>query len=437
MSRILLVAALAILYLYGLSNTGLVGPDEPRYASIGREMARSGDWITPRLWGDKWFEKPALLYWLSGLGFKAGLGLEVAPRLPSALAAVGFLVFFWRFLAKRLRDEQAARNASYILATSAAWVVSGFAGATDMLMSAAFGVAMLSVVFEGSLVVAGIFLGVAMLAKGLVPVVLFLPVALWLLLQKRYRDLAQLSLLALLVSAPWYIACARVNGREFFDEFFLKHHLSRFTSGGLQHVQPWWFYLPVLAAALVPWTLLLVPAAGQRALWKEPRVRFLGLWLVFALAFFSASVNKLPGYILPLVPALAVIFGVASRVAPRWVFAVSALPLVFVPPLAGVLPELLENGWNKTSIPAPPVWAFLAVGAVVFACWKWKEPMLVLALAVMGAVLYLKVSALPVVDAVVSARTRAKNPPVCVAYSQRDLQYGLNYYLGRRVRICE
>src|SRR6266568_2899879 len=92
-----LVAALLIyfLYFFHLTAAGMLGPDEPRYAAIGREMARSGDWITPRLWGEPWFEKPALLYWMTGIAFRLGLGEDLAPRLPVTLTAILFLGFFW------------------------------------------------------------------------------------------------------------------------------------------------------------------------------------------------------------------------------------------------------------------------------------------------------------------------------------------------------
>ena len=95
-----------LLYFYHLSAVGMIPPDEPRYASIGREMARSGDWITPRLWGEVWFEKPALLYWMIGGAFRMGLGPDLAPRLPIALTAVAFLAFFWWFV----RREFGSRN---------------------------------------------------------------------------------------------------------------------------------------------------------------------------------------------------------------------------------------------------------------------------------------------------------------------------------------
>src|SRR5450432_1915075 len=92
--------ALYILYFYNLTAMGMIGPDEPRYASIGREMARSGDWITPRLWGRPWFEKPPLLYWLTALAFRLGFGEDLAPRVPVALCAALFLMFFQWILSR-------------------------------------------------------------------------------------------------------------------------------------------------------------------------------------------------------------------------------------------------------------------------------------------------------------------------------------------------
>src|SRR5579862_10002586 len=103
----LAIPCLCVLYFWRLDGMGLVGPDEPRYAAIGREMARSGDWVTPRLWGEPWFEKPALLYWMTSLGFGAGLGDELAPRIPVALWSIAFLVFFFWILRREFGDEAA------------------------------------------------------------------------------------------------------------------------------------------------------------------------------------------------------------------------------------------------------------------------------------------------------------------------------------------
>src|ERR1700722_12629975 len=117
----LAIPLLSILFFSGFSTTGMLLPDEPRYASIGREMARSGDWITPRLWGQPWFEKPPLLYWMSGIGFRLGLGPELAPRLGVALMATAFLVFYWWILNREFGCRP-AWFATLILGTCGGWL---------------------------------------------------------------------------------------------------------------------------------------------------------------------------------------------------------------------------------------------------------------------------------------------------------------------------
>src|SRR5713226_3010072 len=97
--------ALFLLYFFGLTRVGMLGPDEPRYAAIGQAMAQSGDWVTPRLWDEPWFEKPALLYWMTAIGFKAGLSEDLAPRLPVAILSVGFLTFFFFALRREFGER--------------------------------------------------------------------------------------------------------------------------------------------------------------------------------------------------------------------------------------------------------------------------------------------------------------------------------------------
>src|SRR5438034_2300035 len=119
MPRVLLTLPVVfLLYFFNLTSVGLLGPDEPRYASIAREMARSGDWITPRLWGDPWFEKPALLYWMTGAAFKLGLSEDAAPRVPVAILSVAFLALFFVLL-RRQFGERPAMFATAMLVTSA------------------------------------------------------------------------------------------------------------------------------------------------------------------------------------------------------------------------------------------------------------------------------------------------------------------------------
>ena len=125
----------SIVYLYGAGATGLFGPDEPRYAFIGRAMAETGDWVTPRLWGTPWFEKPALLYWMQAAAFRLGVSQDLAPRVPVALLALAFLVFYWWVL-RREFGCRAARMATLILGTSGMWVGYSQVGVTDVPLTA-------------------------------------------------------------------------------------------------------------------------------------------------------------------------------------------------------------------------------------------------------------------------------------------------------------
>ncbi len=450
------VPALYFLLFFGLSGVGLLGPDEPRYASIGREMALSGDWVTPRLWGEPWFEKPALLYWMTGLGFKAGLGDELAPRLPVALMSCAFLIFFW-WRVRREFGEREAWIAAVILGTSAGWLAFSHLAVTDLPMSAAFGVVVLLALpwvhlqlgapsnsgeagsrWERPLAVAGIFLGVAVLAKGLVPLVLILPL-LW-IGRRQLPDLWRPAVLFLVVAAPWYVACTLTNGPGFLYDFFWKHHFGRFLTPGLRHVQPFWFYVPVLLAGLLPWTFAL-PLACRRRFLADARLRFLILVVTFGLVFFSLSTNKLPGYILPLLPPLAVLLGVAlARAAKAGAALVAAaLSLGVIPFAAAVLPGALMVGLSRAEW-QPPAWYVVAPVILVAALvWWWErtgrreQAVTLVALACMAGIIFLEVSAFPVLDRTVSVRglwrrISSFSSQVCVERVHRQVRYGLNYY---------
>jgi 4-amino-4-deoxy-L-arabinose transferase-like glycosyltransferase len=197
-----LIFPLLIVYLFGLGSVGFIAPDEPRYASIGREMAASHDFITPRLDGQPWFEKPPLLYWMVALGRIVRLPDEWAARLPVALASVIFLVFFYAALAREF-SSRVAFTATAILSTSAGWIAYSSVAVNDLPMTAAFGAAMLIALFhtrrEGGYL-AGALLGLAILAKAFVPLVLFVPVFL-IARRTRWTMLAG----CILVAAPWHV----------------------------------------------------------------------------------------------------------------------------------------------------------------------------------------------------------------------------------------
>jgi len=422
----------------------MLGPDEPRYASIGREMASSGDWITPRLWGAPWFEKPALLYWMTGAAFRLGFSEDLAPRVPVALVSVAFLIFF-QWIMSREFGAKAAWAAALMLGTTVAWLASSFTGTTDLPMAAAFSAAVLlslDWIETGNrrrLPLAAALLGVAVLAKGLVPLVLALPLV-W-CGRRRSIDLLRPSVSGafLIVALPWYLLCYLRNGAAFPRTFFWQQHFERFTTVSLAHGQPFWFYAPVLAAALMPWTPALLLLA-HRALYRDVRRRFLLLWLLFVLVFFSFSKNKLPGYLLPLAPAAAALMGIALAEARRahWALPAAALCLVAIPIALPVLPMVLAAGLSRAPLPAFH-WTWLlplALALVVYLLERQgrrASALAVMAVAVAAGVTVLKLIDLPAIDRAYSARPlwreiASQRDHVCIQNLHRTWRYGLNYY---------
>ena len=460
-----------LLYFYRLTAIGLVGPDEPRYASIGRQMAISGDWITPRLWGHPWFEKPALLYWLTGLGNRLGLGPELAPRLPVALISVGFLIFFW-WIARREFGCRTAWFATLILGTSAEWFGYSQVSVPDLPMTAAFSAAMLLALpwitrRDGRfLPAASALFGFAVLAKGLTPLALgapVLPLAWWIGRQREARekapvrpawreitgDLLRLRVIApfLIVALPWYVLCYVRNGMPFLEDFFWKQHFLRVTTTVLKHQQPWWFYLPVFAGALAPWTPLLV-LVFRRAPLRDSKRLVLLAWVVWGLFFFSLAINKLPGYILPLLPTAALLAAAAleeTRRAGPWLVA-CALLLALFPVVGPMLPAAVAFG--SSHAPHPQFhWAWLSPLAAAAAVWALEArgrrlaAVAMIAAGVTAGIVYVKVAIAPEADRIASARSlwrqiEGRSGDVCVERLERDPQYGLNYYAGAPLPAC-
>ena len=213
----------------------------------------------------------------------------------------------------------------------------------------------------------------------------------------------------------------------------------RFISGSLAHGQPFWFYVPVLLAALAPWTPALVLLA-RRPLYCDARRRFLLLWLLFALVFFSLSKNKLPGYLLPLAPPAAVLMGiaVAESQRARWVLPAVAVCLVAIPVAMPILPQALASGISRAPMPAFH-WTWLLPIALAAGIY-WLErhgrraaALAAMAIAVTAGVVALKLIDLPAVDRAYSARPlwreiASRRDSVCVAALHRSWLYGLNYY---------
>jgi 4-amino-4-deoxy-L-arabinose transferase-like glycosyltransferase len=319
-------------------------------------MMETGDWVTPRLYGKPWFEKPVLYYWGAALSFKLFGVNEAAARFPSAASALlATLALAW--LAGRLYGAETARWLLLLLPTTVGMIGFSHAAATDMPFSAMLTLAMVSAAFVLglvrdeytpilprtpwlALVLFGFFLGLAALAKGPAAIALssgaLLP---WAILSKRWRDafrcLHPVAITSFCLTAvPWYLLCARRNP-DFFRVFIIEHNFKRYLTPEFQHIQPFWFYLPVTLLAVFPWTILLVPASQQafRVIrGRHPELDatlFLLCWVAFPLVFFSVSKSKLPGYILPAIPPLVLLLAASlgSRLRPaekpaRWLVAV-------------------------------------------------------------------------------------------------------------------
>ncbi|MBK5295178.1 MAG: glycosyltransferase family 39 protein [Acidobacteriia bacterium] len=457
--RIFLVLLLAgvtwLLYFYGLDRVGLLSADEPRYASIGREMARSSDWVTPRLWGEPWFEKPVLLYWLIGAGFRLGLPDELAARVPVALFSVCFLVFYWWWLSRQF-DTRIASYSTLILSTSAGWLSFSQTGVTDLPLSASFAAAMLLAMpwatggSAARLPLAGALMGVAVLAKGLVPLILAGPLLWFGLWHRRPRHLVLPFLIAATVSLPWYLLCYKLHGSTFFNDLIIKQHFSRFFTNELQHGQPFWFYLPVLAAGLFPWTPLLgLLYYLKDSFHQDIRIRYLTAWFVMGFLFFSLSNNKLPGYLVPLLPAAAALIGIhlaQGSIRVRAWLASCALLLSLIPVIGLILPEALREGLSRTTFP-PIQWTYPIAGlAAAGLILRWGTPhrdrsLALLTVGILLGVLSIKQFTYPRLDEMVSARgiwRRIAHPDqVCLEALNRTIVYGLNFYSGTPLPLCE
>jgi 4-amino-4-deoxy-L-arabinose transferase-like glycosyltransferase len=402
--RIILVAAcLYCLLFQGIGSVGFLSTDEPRYAAIGQEMAHSGDWLTPRLWGSVWLEKPPLLFWMTATAWKLGLRDEWAARLPLALISLGFLVFFQGWVAREF-DSAAGWRAAMMLATSVGWIA---------------------------------YSTVATLTKGFLPLILALPI-LW-FWRTRWRALIQPGLIAVAVALPWYAACYSINGWPMIEELFLRQQLGRFFTNERQHVQPIWFYIPVLLGLLVPWTPAL---ASLRASYQSDRTKYFLVTAAFGLLFFSLSTNKLPGYVLPLLPALCIAMGMQELRG--WPLRLCGALAAIIPLAAAVLPRALVVGLTRAGGPNLQLVAIAVImttGLTVIAEARWRRGFVMVALLVAGGIGFAKIPIYRRLDQNTSARGRwrsiaAHASDVCLDGASRDLAYGLAYYNGGLLPDC-
>jgi 4-amino-4-deoxy-L-arabinose transferase-like glycosyltransferase len=466
-----------LLFLYaclfsGLNAFGLVGPDEPRYAAIARAMAVTGDWITPRLWGSPWFEKPVLYYWTAGIAMRIfGVG-EFAARLPSAMAALlAVIAIAWTAL--RSYGIAAAWFSLMMLPTSVAIIAFSRAASPDMLF-AGFLTAAMAVASEmlqkprpgaGLRIAFGFFLGAAALAKGPAAVILAGGATLlWAALSRQWtaplRFLHPLIIAVFCLTAlPWYILCSMRNP-GFLRVFIWQHNFQRYLTPVFEHRQPFWFFGVVLLVAVIPWLPFLISSISdanstlRSTEWRDSPALFIGCWSLFTIVFFSLSQSKLPGYILPAIPSavLLVAASTARRVQHKssilaslvfgtglmfpMVVAIALVQWNRAPNMDVLLHANIAKGF-QIALGAAMVLAAVAVGYAFRR--KLNEAVFVAASTTALLILLANRLILPGADTLVSPRPAAihaiqgqpiRADEVAIYGLPRAYGYGLNYYFN-------
>ncbi len=364
---VLLVLLCGLTFFVGLGRPAITDSDEAFYAEAAREMVVSGDWLTPYYNHEHRFEKPVLYYWLAAVAYLVvGIG-EGAARFPSAVAGV-VLVLTTFAGARRWYDERTGFLAGVITATSFGYIAVARQALPDLVLASFMTLATWTA-FEALvvppaagvsrrrwwLVASGLALGAAFLTKG--PVGIALPAAIvgplairrcWDpgrdgsvadRLRRLTGDVVILAAVCIVVAAPWFAAMTAEHGVAYLQRFFIGENLERFATERYNVVRPVWYYLPIVAGGLLPWSPLTVFWWGPvlRVLQRARRVRPVELWLLswaaVPLVFFSVSIGKQPRYVLAVLPPLAILL--ARAVVRRLRSGTPAAPVVRDPLVAG------------------------------------------------------------------------------------------------------
>ena len=474
---LLLAGFCGFLFFFGLAYFGLIGADEPRYAQVAREMLARHDWITPTLGGKPWLEKPPLYYWQAMLAYSLFGVSDWAARLPSAVDASLMVVAVYLFL-KRFRPGFQLDGA--LMTASAAGVI-GFARAasTDMPLAAMFTVALLAwfAWYEsGSHRYLSLFycvLALGMLAKG--PVALLLAAMIIVIFAAAKRDLQLILrtlwipglLLFCVLAVPWY-AAVQLKNPEFLRVFIFEHNLARFGTNLYHHPEPFWYFLPVTLIGLIPWTVFVAASWAEtiRVWWTEREQIlqsedalnvFLGIWLIVPVVFFSFSRSKLPGYIVPALPAgtLSLAEYVRRRVtdgeSPNIVLTVLHSIVATAPIVPALMIQYLilqhRLPWGKAAAISFTFATVLAIGiAITLRTSLGLRGLRFITLVpiVLAVAALLRLGA-PALDSTLSVRplaneiSRLENKPLPLAASSvsRQTEYGLAFYQNQIIHRYE
>ncbi|MDH4234229.1 MAG: glycosyltransferase family 39 protein [Gallionella sp.] len=485
-----LVIAVALIWFANLEYRYLIKPDEGRYAEIAREMAASGDWVTPHLNDLKYFEKPPLQYWATATAYTLFGEHQWTARLWTALTGFAGLLLVW-FAGLRLFGSEAAGYAAIMLGSSLLYVAMGHFNTLDMGVTFFITLGILALLLAQTqadikkrrnwMLLAWAGMGLAVLSKGLMG--LILPGAalfIYCMVQRDFGVLKRMHwmpglVVFFLATAPWFYLVMKANP-EFFQFFFIHEHFERFTTKEHGRYQPWHYFIPILLAGMLPWTLLMLDVLWKAVFGKHPggtkpgstkmerdskladnsfnAERFLLIWAVFIYVFFSLSGSKLPSYLLPMFPALALLMGkqVADMNARRLFWLVAPmLPLMLsglaLAPFAARLGETpmraqMYGEYAQWVIAALLLWSLGVAAALILLRRSSKQgAVLVLALSSLLAVqlgmsgyntIAIERSGYPIADAI-----RPYIKEGMPFYSVRTYEQTLPFYLKRTFTLVD
>ena len=461
-----LVLFSASLFLTGLGQMPLTDPDEVFYAETSKEMLNRGELLTQYIFDKPQFEKPPLYYWLCVFSFKAFGVNEFSARFPSAILGIlGVLGIY--LLAKLFFNVRVALLSGVILATSIFYISLARACVTDMLLCVLILYAFLFFFYgyysetkkKKWYILAFIFLGLSVIAKG--PIGVFLPVlilGLYLIFTKdlkRFKEFPLCSgLLAfLLVALPWYLMMYKVHGKEFIDVFFGFHNVVRFLQPEHKSGDVIYYYIPVVMVGFLPWSVFLPIGIWQAIREKVLKIKkinlFLALWVLVTLIFFTISRTKLPTYVFPIFPAIAIF------IAKFWdsflnkelskkqeVFTKVSFYLFFIAIISGiigldVLTRLKYPTVANLSLLAGSIFAiFLMVSAVTFLKKQYLKSLIIAMVSFVIFIVPMSYMILPEIGRYVSSKEisgellRRSKPDDIIAVETRYIR-GVAFYTGR------
>ena len=480
----LLAVLFALAWFGNIGYRKMVKADEGRYAEIPREMVASGDWVTPRLNGFKYFEKPALQYWATATAYTLFGEHEWTARLWTALTGfLGVLLVYW--VGNRIFGPPTGLLAATVLAGTAIYTFVGHFLTLDMgvsfFMSGTI-LACLMALRDGAspaeernwMLAAWAAMALAVLSKGLIGIVLPGTALLaYVALQRDWQRLKRMHWLSglavfLVISVPWFVAVSLAN-KEFVQFFFVQEHFQRFLTKGHGRYQPAWYFIPVIMIGAMPWLFSLV--AGYVNAWRTAPAghlqasataapgakpfqptRFLAVWCAIVFLFFSASSSKLGSYILPIFPATALLVALQLQRASRiGLVAQSLFAAIAGAAIWFVAPNLTKSA--EPSLPAEMLAAYvpwvagagalLAFAALTSAVLAWRNRRMAAAIALaIGGLAFTQVagtgheSLSPLYSAYdISQKIRPELTPDTPVYTVNTFDHTLPFYLQRTVTM--